>query len=258
MKNSFFLCLFCFFASLSCEYFDGVPVTAAVPAGNVRTDSSDWAAYGIRTHAPAESYDQTRAAIRKLKSDLRDAHRTQKIDLDSVGRVFTDVIVNRLLPYWYGTPWSFEGHTEVPGTGRIACGYLVSTTLLHAGVRLNRYKLAQQAPSGEAATLALGDSVMLFRGTWTRVVLPKLMSTLPDGLYFIGLDGSHVGYLLRRRDRFFLLHSNYTYPALVRIEPAGERSVLSSFSTFYMVPVSGNRKLLEAWLYEREVAILKG
>jgi len=258
MKNCFFSCLFCFFTCLSCEYPDGVPAAAAVRTGNVRTDSSDWAAYGIRTLVPAESYDQAKASIRKLKSGLRDAHHTKKIDLDSAGRAFADVIVNRLLPYWYGTPWSFEGHTEVPGSGRIACGYLVSTTLLHAGVRLNRYKLAQQAPSDEAATLALGDSVMLVRGVWTSEVLPKLKNMLPDGLYFIGLGGSHVGYLLKRRDRFFLLHSNYTYPALVRIEPAGERSVLGSFSTFYIVPVSGNRKLLEAWLYEREVAILKG
>ena len=169
--------------------------------------------------------------------------------------MFADAIVNRLLPYWYGTPWSFDGHTEVPGLGRIACGYLVSTTLLHAGVRLNRYKLAQQAPSGEAATLALGDSIMPMRGIWTSEVLPKLKNTLPDGLYFIGLGGSHVGYLLKRRDCFFLLHSNYTYPALVRIEPAGEQSVLGNFSTFYIVPVSGSKKMMEAWLYEREVVV---
>ena len=40
-----------------------------------------------------------------------------------------------LLPAWNGTAWAMNGTSQVPGRGSIACGYFVSTTLMHAGFR---------------------------------------------------------------------------------------------------------------------------
>ncbi|WMJ72126.1 hypothetical protein RCC89_02925 [Cytophagaceae bacterium ABcell3] len=65
----------------------------------------------------------------KLQVSLKEKYDSGRISEDSVGRVFSDYLVNKLIPYWYGTKWDFEGHTDVPGKGEIACGYFVSTTL---------------------------------------------------------------------------------------------------------------------------------
>jgi hypothetical protein len=50
----------------------------------------------------------------------------------------------QIFPSWYGTSWDFNGYTEKPLNGKIACGYFVTTTLKHIGFNLNRYKIAQQ------------------------------------------------------------------------------------------------------------------
>jgi hypothetical protein len=55
------------------------------------------------------------------------------------------IIDKKLLPYWLGTTWNFNGTTQVPGEGSIACGYFVTTLLRDAGVKLERVKLAQMA-----------------------------------------------------------------------------------------------------------------
>lgn len=219
------------------------------------SDSTDWATYGIRLDPSEQTYSRTRTDIQQQRTLLRNAYRNKTVSIDSISVVFTEALINRVVPYWYGTPWSFEGHTAIPGEGKIACGYFVSTTLENAGIKVNRYKLAQQAPEGEARAIAMGDSVRVVRGGWMGEALPVVENSLKDGIYFIGLSSSHVGYLLKRRGRLFLLHSNYTHPAEVRIEPANGMSVLHNFTTFYIVPVSGNKKLLEAWLYEREVPV---
>ena len=255
MKLPAFFCVFFFFAAFSCDLFVAAPSERTGMAATAISDSTDWAAYGIRVDPPEQPYEQTRAGIKQQRTLLHNAYRNKTLDYDSVSGVFTEALLNQIVPYWYGTPWSFEGHTAVPGEGRIACGYFVSTTLEHAGIRINRYKLAQQAPENEARTVAMGDSVLVVRGGWVKDVLPVVQNTLNDGLYFIGLSSSHVGYLLKRRDKIFFLHSNYTFPAEVRIEPANGKSVLNNFTVFYIVPVSGNKKLLDAWLGGQEVPV---
>ncbi|WP_230679026.1 hypothetical protein, partial [Streptococcus pneumoniae] len=51
----------------------------------------------------------------------------------------------QLTPYWIGTPWDYNGITQIPNRGYIACGYLVTTILRDAGVQINRVKMAQCA-----------------------------------------------------------------------------------------------------------------
>lgn len=259
MKWPILTALFLFAASFSC--FNDAPDRAAkADSGPSRefvppVDSADWARYGIRLTPEAGTYAEAKAKAQRQRTELAGAFRRGAIGLDSAGRVFAETLLNGIVPHWYGTPWSFEGHTEKPGDGKIACGYFISTTLLHAGVRLNRYRLAQQNPETEAKAVAMGDSVSVFRGNWLKKVAPALQTTLQDGLYFAGLGGSHVVYLLKRRGDLFVLHSNYTYPAQVLIEPAGERSVISNYSEFFIVPVSGNNRLIEAWLLGRELRV---
>ena len=56
-------------------------------------------------------------------------------------------IPEHIFDAWYGTKWNFHGTTQTPRQGSIACGYFVTTTLEHAGFKLPRVKMAQQAAS---------------------------------------------------------------------------------------------------------------
>ncbi len=104
-------------------------------------------AYQINTDPDSISYNQNKMRIQVKKKIIRELYRQKKISLDSVGNFFEQTLLNELIPYWYGVGWTFEGHTNSPDSGTIACGYFVSTTLKHFGMNLNRYRLAQQSAS---------------------------------------------------------------------------------------------------------------
>ena len=88
------------------------------------------------------SYSSVRSSINIKKKVLKNQVSSKEIDLDSVCRYFDNALVNDIIPFWYGTKWSFEGHTNKPNDGEIACGYFVSTTLKDVGLNINRYHLA--------------------------------------------------------------------------------------------------------------------
>ena len=163
------------------------------------------------------------------------------------------------MPHWFGTYWTFSGHTETPGQGDIACGYFVSTTLLHSGLNLNRYRLAQQSPVNEALMLSLGDTVRVMRRDSAAKVLAIWRTQLRDGLYFLGLDYGHVGLLLKQSGGFYFIHSNYMGPEVeVQIQRT-EESVLMGFPVFYVADITFNRRLMEYWLSGEKVPLeIKG
>jgi hypothetical protein len=49
--------------------------------------------------------------------------------------------------------WDYNGYTNTPKNGVIACGYFVSTTLKHFGFNLNRYDVAKKYSSSIVKTL---------------------------------------------------------------------------------------------------------
>lgn len=196
---------------------------------------------------PERDYPASRALALQKRDALKAGYNAGRISPDSVGAVFTEVLLKEIIPHWYGTPWSFGGYTDTPGQGYIACGYFVSTTLLHTGLNLNRYRLAQQGPADEALMLCLGDTVRVMRRADAAQALAFWREHLRDGLYFIGLGANHVGYLLKQGPGLYLLHSNYAPPYQVQLQKA-EESVLTGFSAFYLADISFNRRLMEFWL----------
>lgn len=196
---------------------------------------------------PDRTYPAGRARVAQQKEALKSAYAAGRISIDSVGKAFTNCLLQEIIPHWYGTRWTFTGHTETPGQGDIACGYFVSTTLLHAGLNLNRYRLAQQGPADEALMLSLGDTVRVTRRDDAEKALALWRERLRDGLYFVGLGENHVGFLLKRGAGLFLIHSNYAVPVEVQLQRA-EESVLIGFREFYLVDITYNRRLMEYWL----------
>ena len=98
-----------------------------------------------------DTYGATKRSIQNQRSQLKSIN----LRIDSVGEIFKESLLNKIIPFWEGTEWSFEGHTSKPKSGKIACGYFVSTTLQDIGLNLNRYKLAKQSPINEARSLSI-------------------------------------------------------------------------------------------------------
>lgn len=211
------------------------------------------AALGVRqTPDSLLSYQQIKQVVSRAREQL--ASNGLNASTDSV---FTDLLVNGLFPYWYGTTWSFEGHTAQPQKGEIACGYFVSTTLQHLGLPLNRYRLAQQLPIHEARSLAIDTNLVLaLELDSTNENIDKLYSLTQAGIYFIGFDASHVGFLLNKAEKIYLIHSNYLDAQGVMIERIEESEVFASYGRFYLVPISGNPILLKRWLHGVELAVV--
>ena len=113
---------------------------------------------------------------------------------DMLGQRFTQLVADSIMPYWYGTPWDFNGTTQTLGSGAIACGYFVSTVLKDVGLRVNRVKMGQMDSEEMIHHLAEKKDTQLFYEKPLTQVLAYLRQQ-GAGLYIIGLN-SHVGFIL--------------------------------------------------------------
>lgn len=198
----------------------------------IEVDSSqlDSTALGI-VFSPQGTYGAAKLKIKQGKKT------------SSSGKDFEHYLVNEIIPHWYGTEWDFNGYTSIPNQGVIACGYFVSTTLLHMGINVNRYKMAQQAGLYEAQTLALSDDNYrtIYGIDSLEVVLKRDYS---DGIYFVGLD-NHVGYLYIKDQIPYFIHSNYIEDK-VMIEKALYAPAFQS-GIYVIAEISTNEELMERW-----------
>ncbi|MDG1333403.1 MAG: hypothetical protein P8P74_13790 [Crocinitomicaceae bacterium] len=210
-----------------------------ISTDNVDPYIIDSAAIGI-VFSPTGTYNSAKL---RVKNGKRTA---------SSGEDFENYLVNEIIPHWYGTEWDFNGYTAVPNQGVIACGYFVSTTLLHMGINVNRYKMAQQAGLYEAQTLALSEeNYRTIRGVDSlKVILKRDYS---DGIYFVGLD-NHVGYLYIKDQIPYFIHSNYIEDK-VMIEKAFYAPAFES-GIYVVAEISTNEELMERWRSGQTVPVV--
>jgi len=197
------------------------------------------------------SYLETKTEIGILREKLGNQHKQGSISLDSIKAEFTNQLVNRIIPHWYGTPWSFGGHTAIPNQGEIACGYFISTTLRDIGIKLNRYKLAQKSPIDEAKAISCGSPIYNIVQENPEKAIEEINKLTKEGLHFIGFDTGHVGYLLKHKGELFLIHSNYFSPVSVCLERIQDSRAFKSFTKFHLVDISNNDVLIQRWLENR-------
>lgn len=209
---------------------------------------------------PPGDYAANKQLILIEQKALKDKYQAARNDssrqliLREAGKNLTKHLLSNIIPFWYGTPWNFNGYTATPGTGTIACGYFVSTTLLHGGFNLNRYLLAQQNPQHEAITINLSDSLITLTNTNRENAKKHFIDhNLPYGLYFAGLD-FHVGYLLKEQDNLFFIHANYIDAAGVVIEPTESSDAFKS-QNYYISQISSNQNLARKWLFNEAIKI---
>ena len=138
-----------------------------------------------------ERIDSTR---RSLRSSLKHAKQGEQ---DTIFRkadsLLHRAILHDLYEYWRGTPWDFNGITQTPQQGSIACGYFVTTLLKHTGHPLNRVQLATCASMEMikklTSTADIKNLSSLSFEDFTRTIRAHI-----NAVYVIGLD-YHTGFI---------------------------------------------------------------
>jgi hypothetical protein len=189
------------------------------------------------------SYSQVRKAAKKDVKTAVDGATGSKAD-SLAGAAMTKALVEKIFPAWYGTPWDFNGHTNTPDTGEVACGYFVSTTLKHMGFNLNRYKLAQQASMIGTKSLDPHENESFWGKSVDKLV--EYFKPRPAGLWTVGLS-YHVGFLYWDGAELYFIHSSYLDPVAVVREKALESEALAQSNVFCLGNITHNQWLMRKW-----------
>ncbi|WP_299114712.1 hypothetical protein [uncultured Winogradskyella sp.] len=194
--------------------------------------------------------------INKIKADKSYFKNLYAIDkgkaIDSASKYMYSKLLNDIVPHWYGTPWDFNGHTNMPNHGEIACGYFVSTTLKHLGFNLNRYKMAQAAGLDGAKLIQPITDIKRYSNLSFLQLKNKVNSVYSNGIYFVGLD-NHVGYVIIKDRKLYFLHSSYCDDKVV-IELA-EMSPCFRSNIYVFAEISTNKKLVKSWILDERLSI---
>lgn len=113
-----------------------------------------------------------------------------------------------LFPFWYGTRYDFNGTTETPGRGRIACGYFVTTVLRDAGFRIPRTRLAIAASETMIKAVVSEKHIRRFSKASLEDFLDAVREQ-GEGVYLLGLD-THTGFLVNHRNHLDFIHASNT------------------------------------------------
>ena len=149
-----------------------------------------------------ESANKLQSVATRKYSEISDP--TEKLQfMDNLYPEVIAQLVDRIFPLWLGTPWDFNGITQKPQKGEIACGYFVSTTLRDVGFNVTRVKLAQQASMNIMKTVCDRDTIVKHKSVASLIEKVKSQG---EGLYITGLS-DHVGYILNRGGQVDFCHS---------------------------------------------------
>ncbi len=190
------------------------------------------------------NYDSGKKLIPILKSHYKASwHNLPKTEKE---KLFTASVTETIIPGWIGTPWSFNGTSETPQQGSIACGYFVTTVLRDAGLTIQRIKLAQCA--SEQMITALVQSKYIKR--FSHVTLKNFMDSIEKqgyGLYIVGLD-NHTGFLYNDGKEIYFIHASFAGTRNVQKEKASASWVLEQSRYKVVGKLSTDEKALEKWL----------
>lgn len=198
------------------------------------------------------TYDVTKAWIDGRRQDLAARYRAAATDQDRSAilaesrALVVQTLTERIIPAWYGTPWTFGGQTRIPGTGSIACGSFVVSTLADAGFRIPANMAAQ--PSENILKNLIGTKDL--RRFPNRAAMDDVIDWVKsqgDGVFVVGLD-IHVGYVINANGRITFRHASYYKPPLaVTSQDVREQSPLTD-SRYRVLGKLLTDEMLVKWL----------
>jgi len=236
-------------------------LTSEFQPDTILIDSTKAVEIGIKLWSEGD-YNTLKNIIKNKRQEFLNAY--QKAD-DSVkvniiheaANYLFDNLLNKIIPFWYNTPWCLSGYSNIPGEGTVGCSYFISNTLVACGYNLNRFRLAQTDPIAGSRSLTFTDSVVKYiRDDQMENIAKKILDNHPEGLYIIGLD-MHVGYLLIYKSNLYFIHSAYYYPNVVCMEHFEKSPGILGSNNFYITPITANKKLIEKWILNEFIYIQK-
>lgn len=198
------------------------------------------------------------AAIRaEMAAGYARADSTARDSIVETARTYVrTVLVESIFPTWYGTPWDFNGTTQIPGSGVIACGYFVTTTLRDAGFTLPRIRWAQLAAEDIVKQLSPTRDIWRRSNTPIDSVTAHISRNGP-GVYVVGLD-CHVGFIVNHNDSLRFVHSSYYHPEIgVMSEPLDSPNPLRDSRYRVIGRILGD-EMMVWWLTGRRVTSDEG
>ncbi len=181
-----------------------------------------------------------------------------KAEKDAViaeARSFLELALPDLMSCWLGTPWDFNGTSETPGEGKVACGYFVATVLRDAGFKVNRYQLARE-PSENIILSFLPRKELERRVGVSYESYADEVRKFRSGVRIVGLD-THVGFLVSGPDGFHFVHSSGSRPWCVVDEGEQEAEVLKRSNYRVHGSLTGNEEVIRRWLAGEKITVRK-
>jgi hypothetical protein len=157
------------------------------------------------------NYNDLKTEIAKRQEELSCAYRNPKCDKDSVVRcaqqfLFT-TMTSKVFPCWYGTKWDYNGTTETPQKGKIACGYFVTTTMRDLGFRVPRVRWAQLPSETMIREMTEPANIRRYRLVSINHIQDQV-AEWGSGLYVVGMD-NHTGFIVNEGGNCRFIHSYY-------------------------------------------------
>ena len=193
-----------------------------------------------KTTLNVKNYPKTLDSIKSIKKELKNK------SIQKIGEEFTLLLTNKVFPYWYGTHWDFNGTTQKPNEGKIACGYFVTTTLRDVGLNINRVKLAQCASEEMIKNLVREDNIYRFSNKSIEEFESKLKQK-GNALYVVGLD-NHTGFVLFSDEGNYFIHASGIAPFKVVKEKLTESRLLVKSKYRVVGKISSDKELLLNWI----------
>ncbi len=192
----------------------------------------------------AINYDSCKAAIqinrKKQKPQWQTLSKTAK------EKIFISAVTETIAPAWIGTAWDFNGTTQIPKQGSIACGYFVTTVLRDAGLPIARVKLAQCASEQMITSLIQPKYISRF----SNIAMEDFMQAIKNqgyGLYLVGLD-NHTGFIYSDGKDTYFIHSTFLGTRNVQKENAATSEILKQSKYKVLGKISSDEKVLERWI----------
>lgn len=183
-----------------------------------------------------EAYQNKCSSIRK---QARIAGRERK------AKLLQQSVSEDLFPYWAGTRWGFNGTSQTPGKGSVACGYFVTTVLRDAGCKVDRARMAQLASEAFIKEVVTEKNIKRY----SNIALPDFLKEVrknKNQLYIVGLD-SHVGFLSCESGECWFIHSSGCFPWCVVKEKADESAALENSKYRVTGCITADEKFLARW-----------
>jgi hypothetical protein len=213
-------------------------------------ESKGYKVFDLRLHL--KKYNHLKKVIAKKQTHLSKKYAlakdtNTKIQLiEQTKQYLAQAIAEDILPYWFDTQWDFNGTTENPREGTIACGFFISTVLQHAGMNTDRLALGRETAGAVIQTLCKRESIHIVRKNNFQKLYEHLRKQ-KDGIYILGMDW-HIGFIIKKNNKMRFIHSRKPRHAGVLNEDAEDSPTLK-LSNFYMVGnLLENDRLIVQWL----------